>query len=237
MSRRIGIIVGALVVIIAIGAGAFFFFTTPNTDITDASEGAEQLEASSEGAIVFTIDPEVSTAEYNIEEVLRGEDFTVVGTTNQVAGDVLVDLANPANSEIGEIRINARDFQTESSNRDGAVQRFILLSNQDEHEFITFNPTALNNMPDSVAVGDTIEFEVVGDLTVIDTTREETFTAEVTLVSETEIQGSVETSILYADYGINVPTPPMVASVEDDVTLKLDFVAVAGGGASESTEG
>ena len=72
---------------------------------------APGLEAET-GARVFSIVQEESEVRFLIDEVLRGADFTVVGVTNQVAGDISVNAARPAESGIGLIRINARTLAT-----------------------------------------------------------------------------------------------------------------------------
>ncbi len=190
--------------------------STDDTEMASASEGT-----------IFRIDSQRSTAEFNIDEVLRGEDFTVVGTTNQIAGDILVNPDDPASSEIGEILINARDLTTDADGRNRALRNFILRSSNDEFEFISFQPTAIENMPDQVTVGETFEFQVIGDLTIIDTTQEVTFDVTVTPLDETEIEGVAEAVILYQDFDITIPDVPFVASVEDEVTLRLDFIAAS----------
>lgn len=219
------IIVVAGVVLLAVAAAAFFVLND-NPEVTEsAGENAEQLEAEAATDVVFRIDPEQSTVEFAIDEVLRGEDVTVVGTTQDVAGDIRINVANPSASEIGEIRINARSLMTDQTNRNRAIRQVILKSGEDQYEFITFNPTSLSEMPEAVEVGTPFEFTIVGDLTILDTTNEVTFNATVTPVSETEISGSAEAVVMYADWGIIIPEVPFVASVEDDVILTINFVA------------
>ena len=141
----------------------------------------------------------------------------------------MVDLANPSASTIGTILINARTLETDNSFRNRALRSQILRSAQDEHEFIVFQPAALVNFSaDSVAVGETIRFEVTGDLTVVGVTRSVTFSAEVTLDSETQLSGSATVNLLHGDFGLVIPDVPSVANVTDDVDLTLEFVARAG---------
>ena len=84
-----------------------------------------------------------------------------------------------------------------------------------------------NVSADSIAVGETITFDVSGDLTVVDVTRTVTFTVEVTLDSETQISGSAAVNVLRSDFGLTIPDVPSVANVTDDVDLSLQFVARA----------
>ena len=84
-----------------------------------------------------------------------------------------------------------------------------------------------NVSADSIAVGETITFDVSGDLTVVDVTRTVTFTVEVTLDSETQISGSAAVNVLRSDFSLTIPDVPSVANVTDDVDLALQFVARA----------
>jgi polyisoprenoid-binding protein YceI len=126
---------------------------------------------------------------------------------------------------IGPILVNARTLTTDNDFRNRAIKNRIL--NTNDYEFVTFAPTELVGLPDSVSVGESFAFQIVGDLTVRDATREVTFDAAVTPISETELEGTATTMILYADFGLSIPDAPAVASVEDEVRLEIDFVAVA----------
>lgn len=177
---------------------------------------------------LFRINPEQSQARFLIDEVLAGSPITVVGTTNQVAGDIIVNFANPSLSQVGTIVINARTLTTDNEFRNQAIRGRILLSSQDAYEFIRFVPTQLVGLPQSaLAVGETVNFQIVGDLTVRDTTRSVTFEASVTLDNEGQISGSANATILYADFGIGIQAPPQVTDIGDQVGLEIDFVALA----------
>ena len=227
MSRNIRLLVAAAVIIIVVGVGAFLYLTRPPEAASeDVQANTEQLDTDGEGeASVFRISQEESQASFTIDEVLNGEDKTVVGTTTEVAGDIRVDLSNPAASEIGQIRINARTLQTDNSRRDGAISRMILRSGQTENEFIEFQPTTISGLPDSAGFGDTVEFQIIGDLTVSGTTQEVTFDATVDLTSADQISGSAQTTVMYADFNLSIPSVPQVAGVADEVILAIEFIA------------
>ena len=129
-----------------------------------------------------------SEARFIINEELFGQPKTVVGTTNALSGELTVDRANPSASVIGPIQIDAGTFVTDNNRRNGAIQRFILQSSR--HRFITFNPTALSGLPDAAAIGDEIQFEITGDLTVRDITAPVLFTVTMQIVSESELRGA-----------------------------------------------
>ena len=185
-----------------------------------------RLETSGE-ARLYRIVSDESEARYEIDEILRGEPFRVVGRTDQVAGDIILDFANAAASQVGVIRINARTLMTDEDRRDRATRSRILQSAEDRYEFVDFTPTALEGLPDSVAVGDTATFTIVGDLKIRDITAEERFAATVTVVAEDRLEGTAEATILRSTYDLAVATPPFVAEVGEEVLLGIKFVATA----------
>jgi polyisoprenoid-binding protein YceI len=174
---------------------------------------------------IFELDPATSRARYMIDEVLRGAPVTVVGETDQVAGQVAVDLANTDSTQLGTIQINARTFATDESQRDRAVQNRILLT--DQYEYITFTPTALLGLPESLPVGQVATFQIVGDLTIRDVTRPVTFDATLTPLAAHRLAGSATTTIRQAEWNIAIPSVPFVASVAETAQLELEFEAVA----------
>ena len=192
-----------------------------------ASAAVESANAVAESAAVeFSIVAAESEASFTLEEDLSGVRTTVIGSTTELGGSVFVDRTNPSNSAIGAIVINARTLETDNSFRNRALRSQILRSARDEFEFIVFEPRELSNFSaDSVAVGETLGFDITGDLTVTDVTRSVTFAAMVTLDSETQISGSASVNLLHADFGLTIPEVPRVANVTDDVELKLEFVA------------
>lgn len=222
----IGIVI--LVILVAGGGVAFLQFTAGDGEASqDIGDVAETVDNVGE-ATVFSIVSEESEASFTLDEDLVGVRTTVVGTTNQVGGEIALNLASPSASSVGTITINARTLTTDNDFRNQAIRSRILRSSQDQYEFITFVPTSLNGLPETAEVGETYTIDIIGDLTIIDTTNEVTFTTEVTIVSETEITGSATSTITYGDWGIPIPTAPSVANVDEDVVLAINFIARAG---------
>jgi polyisoprenoid-binding protein YceI len=226
---------GVALLAIAIGAVAYSFLKTPEEasgPIEAVPVVVEQPEAETETAlgasadsVIFEIVQAESEARFLIDEVLNGAPNTVVGVTDQVAGEIAIYPDDPTRSGIGTIRVNARALATDNDFRNRAIKNRIL--NTDAYEFVTFTPTELVGLPASAAIGESYAFQVVGDLTVRDVTRPATFDATITPTSETRLEGSATTTILYPDFGLAIPQVPSVASVEDEVILEIEFVAVA----------
>lgn len=196
-------------------------------EATDAGDSAGEAAADTAGPMTLRFVTSGTEARFLIDEVLMGQDKTVVGVTSLVEGEMTVDPSDAASVQVGEIRIDARDLTTDDDRRTNRLRNDILKSSQDAYRYITFRPTSVDGLPASAAPGDAFTFQVTGDLTIIDTTRPVTFDMTVTAVDGSTVQGSGSAVIRYADFGINIPRVPMVASVEDEVTLEIDFTAQA----------
>lgn len=246
MSRAIAFVVAAVVLL---GGGVFaylFWFaggsgepstelTTPDVVGATTTTGAPETTVTdgteaNTTADTFVIDSEQSTARFELGEVLRGSQQTVVGTTDQVAGQVVVDAGDLGASRFSPIVINARTFTTDSERRDRAIRGPVILdSGSDEFELITFSPTTVDGLDGVVAtVGDAYEFSVTGDLLVKGASNTVTFDVTVEMVDEVTISGVATAEVLRSEYGIGIPSVPGVADVTDEVGLTLEFVAVAG---------
>ncbi|MBI3942577.1 MAG: YceI family protein [Chloroflexi bacterium] len=218
------IILGAVV---TVGVVAYQFLKP-----TEAASGPiqavpvqAQATSDSASATLFQIDQASSEARFVINEVLRGTPTEVVGATSQVAGQISVDPADPASTQVGTITINARTLATDSSQRDRAIQNEILSTNQ--YEYISFTPTSLQGVPGNVSLGQPYTFQMVGKLTIRGVERDVTFDVTVTPVAENRLQGTATATINYADWGVSIPNVPFVASVDNNVQLELNFVANA----------
>lgn len=203
--------------------------TLPQAEViqpTEAESSSGELAAAVDGATTFELVQAETEARFLIDEILSGNPFTVVGRANQVAGQLLIDPANPAAAQMGPVTVNARTFVTDNSSRNRAIQNVILQTGA--FEFITFTPKQLLGLPASVAVGDTFTFQVVGDLQIKDQVGEVTFDVSVTVESETRLSGLASATVAREQFGLGlIQTPPQVASVSPQLILELDFVAAA----------
>ncbi len=201
---------------------------TPTPEPTAApTEATSASSAVPTTTVLYRIVPDESQARFEINEVLRGEPTHVVGTTDQVAGDFIVDFADMEASQLGTIRINVRTLRSPEERRDRAIRSQILQSARDEYEFTDFVPVALVGLPESVAMGRPESFQIIGNLTIRDITHEVTFNAELTLVTADRVEGTAVTTIQRGDYELTIPSVPFVAEVGEDVILGIDFVAIA----------
>lgn len=233
LKRPVPLWVLIIAVLIALGLGSVggvlgYTYFVGGSGEASRDVGIESGDSSAvPGGTTFVLSPENSQVSFTLLEDLRGVRTTVVGTTNQVAGTISVDFANPQNSTVGPIEINLRTLATDNEFRNRAIRAEILESARDEYEFTTFTPTAINGLPERVSVGDTFTFTVTGDLPIRQITNSVTFDVTVTLVSETELTGSAEATVLRSAYDLQIPSVPGVANVTDDVLLQIRFAATA----------
>lgn len=174
---------------------------------------------------LFRIVSEESEARFIVDETIPMG--TAVGRTNQVAGDIIVDFNNPANSRIGTVRINLRTLQTDSADRDSSIRCCVLLSAQSAYEFADFVPTAITNVPSSVQGRETVTFQVTGDLTLKGVTRSVTFDVSLTIVNQEEIRGLARSTVTRSNFGIlnNAENMLDYHGVSETVILEFEFVA------------
>lgn len=222
----VGLLVAA--VVIAVVLFLYVWFTggsgEPSREAT-----AETVEPVEPESITYRVDRDRSEARFLIEEVLRGEPNTVVGRTSGIDGSIAVQL-EPAAVEIGEFEINVRSIRTDDEVRDRSIRTLILESNRDEYEFSSFRPRRVEGVPEVITVGDTLDLDVTGDLTVRDVTTEVTFAMEVSVDSREEISGLATTTLRWDQLEISIPYVggnSIVSAVEDELELQLEFLAVA----------
>lgn len=176
------------------------------------------------GMVTLQIAQGESEARFIIDEVLNNEPKTVVGTTNQVAGVIEINAQDPTKTRVGVIQVNARSLTTDSNFRNRTIKNQILQT--DQYELVTFTPSEIVGLPASGAVGQPYSFQIVGDLTIRDVTKQVTFEVTAKAPSESRVEGTASTTVAYADFGITIPQVRQVASVADQVRLELQFVAV-----------
>ncbi len=233
LTRTVPVWVLIIAVLVALGIGSFGGILAYTYLVGGSGEASRDVSAdggdtsTAPGAIPFVLSSENSEVSFTLLEDLRGVRTTVVGTTDQVGGTIAVDLENPQNSSVGPIEINLRTLETNNEFRNRAIRAEILESSRDEYEFTTFTPTAINGLPEHVSVGETFTFTVTGDLPIRPITNSVTFDVTVTLMSETELIGSAEATVLRSAYDLQIPSAPGVANVTDDVLLRIQFTATA----------
>jgi polyisoprenoid-binding protein YceI len=191
----------------------------------DIAKGTSTALPFSENSTVFEIIPAESQARFLIDEILHGEEKTVIGKTNQVTGQIAFDFSDPSTAAAGPIKISALTLETDSGFRNRAIQNYILLSRI--YEYVIFTPTTVNELPQNIVIGEAVEFQIEGDLTITAHTQPLAFTVTAVPFSESRLEGSATATINRSDFDLVVPSATGVAAVGETVILELDFAAAA----------
>ncbi len=207
--------------ILVIGVGFFFYQTRPLSAPTANVE--DVVSRLNENGKLLNIDSSKSQAEFSLNEVLRGVPTLVVGTTSQLAGDIVIESENPFKIKIGEIKINAKTFKTDNTQRNGALGRMILKSEDPANEFIVFTPKEILELPEQIEKNKEFSFKINGDLLIKGVTKPVVFNAKATQNDDDSWTAVADTNVAYADFGISVPNLPFLANVDKVVNLKISL--------------
>lgn len=217
-----------VVVVVAIIAANYVFGADGNSAKTGAgSTIAVPTLTASAGSTIFTVDSSSSHATFTLDEILFGSPNTVVGSTNQVAGQILINTTDPSKSQIGEIKVDVSTLATNNDLRNRTLRGRILETDNAANQYATFVAKSFTGLPSTIAVGQKVTFTITGDLTVHQVTKSVAFDAEVTLVSDKQITGTAATTVKYKDFNISVPDVPSVTGLGETVKLALTFTANA----------
>ncbi|UZN03243.1 YceI family protein [Cellulomonas sp. S1-8] len=198
------------VVAVVVGPGLYADWANSN------AEAAPTLEASAQAAPVEATDGTWtvgagSFAGYRLQEVLRGEDVTVTGRTDQVTGTVTVE---DGSLTAAEIEVDMASIATDEPPRDGYFR--------DQAMQVGTFPTATFTLTEPVELADdATSAQLTGDLTIRDVTLEVTVDAQVAASGDTvQVVGSVP--VTFADYGVDAPDLGFV-TVEDTGSVEFDL--------------
>ena len=233
-------VVIAVVIIVAIGAAGLFVLdrtifapAAVSTAVPVAPTIAAPAKAAAQptqaapatgAAVVYHIDPSQSEAHYEVAETFfQGNRLNLaIGRTKGIAGDVSVDFANPANSQIGTIVIDVSQLTSDEGRRDNFIRNNFLQSAQ--YPQATFKPTKIEGLPATVKPGDQLTLKVTGDLTVKHTTKPVTFDVTLT-ANQDKLTGTATAQIALSDFGVG-PIQIAMLQTEDKAKLVFDFVAL-----------
>lgn len=217
----------AVVLVLAVAAGVYYLFGGNGGARGTGGSSAIATLAPSKDATTLTIDPSSSQATFTMDEVLFGKPNTVVGKSNAVTGQIQINLKDPSQSQVGQIRVDLSTLATDSDLRNRALQNRILETDQQANQFAVFVPKSITGLPSSVSLGQPVSFKITGDLTIHQVTRSVTFDAQVTLTTSTALTGQAQATVKYEDFSLAIPNVPSVTGVSDNVQLALTFTAKA----------
>src|SRR6266699_1677055 len=132
----------------------------------------------STGLSTFQIVPAQTTASYSVYENLifqNKPNNDAIGTTHSVSGNLQIRTGDKPVVTAMTIKVDLRTLQSDSSMRDGHVQDSLDTTN---YPYATFVSVSTKGLPTSYADGQSVQFELLGNLTMHGKTNAETFTVQ-----------------------------------------------------------
>ena len=171
----------------------------------------------------FIVAPADTTVAYRVTEAFTSLNKVnhVVGVTNALRSEILLDRQHIRNSRIGPITVNIRTLKSGNVLRDDAIRTYWLESSR--YPIAEFMPTEIRGLPDTPVEGRDIPLQVTGTLTLHGVVKPTTFAMIVRLQRDT-LTGRAKTAIHMTDFGFRPPAVG-VLRVSDRVQLELRFTA------------
>lgn len=221
MSKPRVIVLSVLAVAVLVVAAIATYVILANRNAPDSldSTSAASGEPFDPGALsgAWTVGAQ-SLAGYRVDEVLAGQDVTVVGRTSAVSGRVIIEDAHLTSAQLS---VELGKVETDNSNRDDAFRDLLKTAEFPEATFVVDEPVDLAL---AVPEGDaqSVRLEVPGQLTVAGTTVDVTASVVATVHgSEVTLAGSIP--VTFADFNIEAPDLGFV-TVEDQGTVEFSLV-------------
>lgn len=180
----------------------------------------------------FVIVPAQSKASFQVDEEFLAGAFAklginaglsdVVGSTQEVAGELVLNFSNPELVESGNFTVQTGLLKTDQSRRDDWLQDNAL----EKKKFPTasFVATAVSGLPTTYTPGSEISFDLTGDLTVRDVTKSVTFAVTAVLNGDT-LTGQATLPTRMTDYGIEPPNFANTLTVADEFIIEVELTA------------
>ena len=225
--RRHPLLTGAVAVLaLVVGAATWFWWTQLRVEYVEVSYAvptAPRLVSQGTDDVVYRIDASRSSVAYETEERLAGVSQTARGTTSGIAGDVRVDRTDPSATEVGEIVVNVAQLTSDESIRDQRLQHDFLEAQ--DHPLATFTTDEVVGLPDELVEGEDVEVELVGQLTVKETTAPTTLSGTARIEGD-ELHLEAVADVKMSTFDIGPISVAGLVTTADDVRLTFDVVAV-----------
>jgi polyisoprenoid-binding protein YceI len=233
----------ALVAVVAIGSGVWWFFVREENELatsapevpsdlvnaspTAGSGAGDETPAPSGSGQVYVIIPDRSEAAYFADEQLASLPLpsTAKGSTNDITGTFYLteDGTGLDPEQVSSFTVDLTTLTSNESRRDNRVQSDALQTSQ--FPTATFTASSVTGHDPSIAEGEEQALMLTGILDLHGVQKEVTW--DVLARREGDVITALATlkDIPYSDFNITPPNIAGFVSVEDDVTLQVQIVA------------
>lgn len=231
MKKRYFWLSAASLVIVVIAAGMLYaarFASAVNQTQAHTAPGIAKATGTPvplTGTSTFQIVSTQTTASYSVYENLifqNKPNNDAVGTTHSVTGSFHVRTGTSPFVAAMNIQVDLRTLQTDSTRRDNFVRQNTLQT--DTYPYATFVSVSTQGLPTSYTDGQTVHFQLTGNLTMHGKTNKEVFDVQGKVVGNT-ITGTATSTIYMTDFGIQPPNLANIAIAQNKVVTTLTFTA------------
>ncbi len=231
MKKRYILLGVTSVILVIIVAGLLYtthFASAVNQTEAHTAPGAATVTTTpipSTGMSTFQIVPAQTIASYSVYENLifqNKPNNDAVGTTHSVQGSFKIRTGASPLVAAMNLTVDLRTLQSDSSRRDNYIQQNTLQT--DTYPYATFVSVSTQGLPASYSDGQTVHFQIVGNLTMHGTTNKEVFDVQGKVVGNT-ITGTATSTIYMTDFGIQPPNLANIAIAQNKVVVTLHFTA------------
>ncbi|HJT59996.1 MAG TPA: YceI family protein [Ktedonobacteraceae bacterium] len=222
---------GLVLVIIVIIAALVYtsrFASAINQTQTHVAPGAITVTTTpipSTGLQTFQIVSDETTASYSVYENLifqNKPNNDAVGTTHSVQGNFKIRTSGSPLVAAMNIQVDLRTLQSDAAMRDNYVRRNTLET--DTYPYATFVSVSTQGLPASYSDGQTVHFQLTGNLTMHGKTNKEVFDVQGKVVGNT-ITGTATSTIYMTDFDMQPPNLANIAIAQNKVVISIAFTA------------
>src|SRR5690349_21589600 len=231
MKRRNILLAGIGAVLIIIVAGVLYtshFASAVDQSQSHVAPGAvtvTETPVPSIGLRTFQIVPSQTTASYSVYENLiiqNKPNNDAIGTTHSVQGSFKIKTGTSPLVTSMNITVDLSTLQSDAQRRDDFIKQNALQT--DQYPNATFVSVSTQDLPSTYTDGQTVHFQLTGNLTMHGATNKEVFDVEGKVVSKT-ITGTATSTIYMTDFGIQPPNLANIAIAQNKVVITLNFTA------------
>jgi polyisoprenoid-binding protein YceI len=226
MKMRIGA-VGVALVVFGAACGQIATEAQPAAAIRQAAVATVTVapapaSAPAQGASAFAIVAEATEARYRVQEQLAGANLPndAVGTTDAISGTIVIGADGRVVPAQSRVTVDLTKLASDSGQRDNFVKRNTLQVSQ--YPTAEFVATSVEGLGASLPTSGEVSFKLLGELTVRGVTKPVQWDVRAQAGAR-EVAGTATTSVTFEQFGMTPPRVGPVLSVEDRLTLEMDF--------------
>ncbi len=191
---------------------------TGNTTATGTSTSATSPQT-------FQIVPSQTTASYSVDENLIFQNKPhndAIGTTHSVQGNFQIQTGASPLVAAMNVKVDLSTLQTDSQMRDNYVRQHALETAT--YPDATFVSISTQGLPTSYNDGQSVHFQLTGNLTMHGKTNKEVFDVQGEVIGKT-VTGTATSTIYMTDFGIQPPNLANIAISQNKVLVTIKFIA------------